>query len=93
VIGDIGMEYGATTGRRRQCNYLDIKMLYKMCNVAGVTDLVINKMDILRKVGVWKVRAEDHVVDLHSEDFFCQKIKDMVQPNTRIIFSGSPERL
>jgi adenylosuccinate synthase len=55
-IRDIGDEYGATTGRPRQCNWMDMDLLRKAIQVNGVTHLVVNKMDVLREVETWRVR-------------------------------------
>jgi adenylosuccinate synthase len=51
----IGKEYGATTGRARRIGWLDLPALKYAIDVAGITDLIITKMDILngyRKVPV-----------------------------------------
>jgi len=48
-LRDIGEEYGATTGRPRQCNWLNIENLMRSINVNGVTHLVLNKTDVLEQ--------------------------------------------
>lgn len=55
-IREIGEEYGATTGRPRQCNWLDIELLERAVRLNGVTHLVLSKMDVLDTVETWKVR-------------------------------------
>ncbi len=42
-----GAEFGATTGRPRRCGWLDVVMLRESVCVNGLTDLAINKLDIL----------------------------------------------
>jgi adenylosuccinate synthase len=42
-----GSEFGATTGRPRRCGWLDTVMLRESVCVNGITDLAINKLDIL----------------------------------------------
>ena len=49
-----GQEFGATTGRPRQINWIDMNDLIKAMNINGVTNLIINKIDVLGKVGVFK---------------------------------------
>ena len=49
-IQQVGQEFGATTGRKRQTNWIDLDFLAKSCRMNGVTDLVINKMDVMREV-------------------------------------------
>ncbi len=55
-IREVGEEYGVTTGRPRQCNWLDIELLERAVRLNGVTHLVLSKMDVLDTVKVWKVR-------------------------------------
>lgn len=49
-LQEVGQEFGATTGRKRQTNWIDLDFLAKSCRINGVTDLVINKMDVMRDV-------------------------------------------
>jgi adenylosuccinate synthase len=42
-----GAEFGATTGRPRRCGWLDAVMLRESVCVNGLTDLAINKLDVL----------------------------------------------
>ncbi|MFP6659997.1 MAG: adenylosuccinate synthase [Myxococcota bacterium] len=42
-----GNEFGATTGRPRRCGWLDAVMLREAVTVNGITDLAINKLDVL----------------------------------------------
>ena len=46
-IRKAGSEFGATTGRPRRCGWLDAVMLREAVCVNGITDLAINKLDIL----------------------------------------------
>lgn len=55
-IRELGQEFGATTGRARQCNWFDLPLLEKAARINGVTKLVINKIDVLNRAGVWKIR-------------------------------------
>lgn len=96
-MADAGMELGATTGRRRQCNYLNIGALKKAVNINGATHLVVNKMDILQKLDCWMVL--DHngaVLDLKSEEQFkiyiCSTFSEIYKKE-RIYFSYSPEEI
>lgn len=42
-----GSEFGATTGRRRRCGWLDAVMLRSSKNLNGLTSLAITKLDVL----------------------------------------------
>jgi len=47
LLRKAGSEFGATTGRPRRCGWLDLVMLREAVIVNGLTDLAINKLDIL----------------------------------------------
>lgn len=40
-----GREFGATTGRKRRCGWLDLVLLRFACMVNGVTDLAVTNLD------------------------------------------------
>jgi adenylosuccinate synthase len=42
-----GAEFGATTGRRRRCGWLDVMILRNAVRLNGVTSLAITKLDVL----------------------------------------------
>ncbi|MFH1993590.1 MAG: adenylosuccinate synthase [Pseudomonadota bacterium] len=42
-----GVEFGATTGRRRRCGWLDMVMLRNSIRLNSLTGLVITKLDVL----------------------------------------------
>ncbi len=46
-LRDAGEEYGATTGRPRRCGWFDAVILREAVRVNGLTDLAINKLDVL----------------------------------------------
>ncbi len=46
-LREAGNEFGATTGRSRRCGWLDAVMLREAVTVNGITDLAINKLDVL----------------------------------------------
>ena len=50
-----GQEVGATTGRPRQVNWINLDNVIKAMHINGVTDLIINKVDILRQVNKFAV--------------------------------------
>ena len=47
TMGRVGNEFGATTGRRRRCGWLDLVALRYACQVNGVTQLIMMKGDVL----------------------------------------------
>ena len=54
-IIQLGGEYGSTTGRKRLVNWLNMDKLISAIALSGCTELIINKRDVLEKVGVFKV--------------------------------------
>jgi adenylosuccinate synthase len=96
-IREIGKEYGATTGRPRQVNYLDLDELIKASRINGATDIVMSKLDILQEVNEWKLYKNSKLHDLRYED----KFKDYVKTNLlntcedleEVVFSYSPNEI
>jgi len=91
-IQKAGSEFGATTGRVRQCNWLDFNNLRQAIHMNSVNKLVLNKVDILREVGEWQVKNPD--VTFNSEEemrsFISQNLSKDVE---NIFFSESPKTI
>lgn len=49
IIRELGGEYGNTTKRARRISYLDLPAIRYAVKKGGITNLIINKMDILSK--------------------------------------------
>ena len=47
LMSDRGHEFGAVTGRRRRCGWVDLVALRYAVRINGVTDLIIMKSDVL----------------------------------------------
>lgn len=73
-IRELGQEYGATTGRPRQCNYFNLDTFKKAVKINGVTHVVISKMDILRELNEWKMIENGKVKNLKTEKAMKEKI-------------------
>ena len=54
-IGKLGHEFGATTGRKRQCNYLNLDTLKEALLINQCNRCIINKIDILEELGIFKL--------------------------------------
>jgi len=78
-IQEVGKEFGATTGRKRQVNYLNLDELKKSARMNGVTKLIMNKMDILSSLDCWKMYDRGELIDLGTEEKFKQKISESVE--------------
>ena len=46
-LGEVGHEYGVTTGRKRRCGWYDAVVVNYAARVNGLTDLAITKLDVL----------------------------------------------
>jgi len=90
-----GQEYGATTGRPRQCNWTNLNLLLKAIKINGVTDLVINKVDVLRELNQWSFRMDNkNNVEIHlqNEDSWKDYL-EIYLPQLELHFSDNPERI
>ncbi len=54
-IQDQGKEFGATTGRRRRCGWLDLAMMKDSIRYNGITSIAMTKLDVLTGLDVIKV--------------------------------------
>ncbi len=93
----IGQEYGATTGRPRQCNWMDLDLIEEAVRMNGVTHLVFNKVDVLREVGVFAVLEGGKTITFTGEKemkaHLVKRFKTLGIPKNRIFFSESPEAI
>jgi adenylosuccinate synthase len=55
LIGKLGNEFGATTGRKRQCNYLNLDTLKEALIINQCNRCIINKTDILEELEIFKL--------------------------------------
>jgi adenylosuccinate synthase len=46
-VREAGGEYGATTGRPRRCGWLDLVALKYVCELNGLSDILLTKIDVL----------------------------------------------
>lgn len=94
-IREEGMEFGTTTGRPRQVGFLDLDLVLKSAKLNSVTHAVINKVDILEKVGVWKVVHNGETKDLKDKETFGRYVTNTIiqQVDTvkNVFLSGSPK--
>jgi adenylosuccinate synthase len=93
-IREIGNEYGATTGRKRQINWLDINDMVKAININGVTSLIINKLDVLRELNQFILINSGEIVSFNNSEEFETYIKNYITKNccsvNEVTFSVTP---
>lgn len=69
-IQEIGNEFGSTTGRKRQCNYLDLSRLRTAAFLNQITHLVINKCDVLEHPDINTFRFADIMYEAPTMECF-----------------------
>jgi adenylosuccinate synthase len=92
-IQEVGGEFGATTGRKRKVRWLDLDGVIKAANINGVTDLIINKSDILEQVGVMKFVHKNETQEFTDLREFQRVVTAILRENTEIktcIWSMTP---
>lgn len=98
-IQNVGAEFGATTGRPRQCNWMSLPELIRAANVNGVTDLVFNKTDVFEEVADFCLYdGEDSMLTIFVtlkdfKDYVELRLKENCQALENIIWSASPHKI
>lgn len=93
AIQKAGNEFGATTGRPRKVNWTSIDNVIRAANINGVTNLIINKLDVLEQVNEFGLIVDNSVVKYSSSHSFQFAIdKYLMKCNTKpqIIWSKTP---
>lgn len=95
-IQEVGGEFGATTGRKRQVRWLHLDEVIQAMYINNVTDLIISKVDVLDKVGKYGVvfKGTEYLYKTRLEfvEFIENTIKWYYQPHLNsIVWSSSPE--
>jgi len=95
TIREIGQEYGATTGRPRQINWLDFDMLKMAARINGCTKVVFNKMDVMEGLNSWCLYDGPNLYQFESrqdiELWLSGKLELEVNEDMDVIFSGDKE--
>ena len=94
-IREVGNEYGSTTGRPRQISWTDMDNLIKAANINGVTNMIVNKVDVLEKVGTFKLEYDGITFDFKEKGKFKEWFNKIIRQNCplveQILFSESME--
>jgi len=97
-IQELGEEFGATTGRKRQVRWLDLDGVIQAMHINNITHLIINKVDILDAVGYYGVYAEGRFHEFHDPALFRVFVEAHIRKHyqaelTDIMWSSSPEKI
>ena len=94
-IRKLGQEFGATTGRPRQINWLDYDLLKMASRINGVNKLVINKMDVMEEANKWCLYSGISLFEFKNrhdtEMWLTSKISLDINDEVEIFFSGDKE--
>lgn len=94
-VGELGQEFGVTTGRRRKINWLNLDFLIKSINITGTTKVIINKLDILNNFGSFPIFVKNDLIEFKTlervRSYLYVAITDSCPLVNEIIFSSSPE--
>jgi len=95
VIRDVGEEYGATTGRPRQINWLNWELVERAININGVNKIVFNKIDVLDEVGRWPLIQDGLIYEFESgEDLQFWITQNLETADVdQIMFSGNKDKI
>jgi adenylosuccinate synthase len=77
-IQEQGKEFGATTGRRRRCGWLDLVVLRDSARLNGLSSLAITKLDVLTGLDQLKV-CVDYEIDGEKVTSRPASMKKMAQ--------------
>ena len=54
-LREVGHEYGATTGRKRRCGWLDMVLVRQSKRLSGITGIALTKLDVLTGIEKLKI--------------------------------------
>jgi adenylosuccinate synthase len=80
-LQELGEEFGATTGRKRKVRWLDLDGVIRAININGVTELIINKADILEQVGVYKYVYKETLHEVPTLEEFQGIVSSIIMDN------------
>lgn len=96
-IREVGNEYGSTTGRPRQVGWNNMNTIIKAININGITDLIINKMDVLEEVGIMKLEHNGILLNFKTIGEYKKTFIELIMTNcptvSNISFSESAEKI
>lgn len=82
-LGRRGFEFGAVTGRKRRCGWLDLVALKYTTMLNGVTDLIMMKSDVMDTFDEIKVCVAYNVEGQRTEHF-PYNIEGSVEPEYKV---------
>lgn len=99
ALREAGQEFGATTGRARQVNYLNLDELKEAIWVCGCDTVIINKCDIIEELGIFKFIHNGEVHELPDMASWETTVHNIIweeeeeEENCDVTFSYSPKEI
>jgi adenylosuccinate synthase len=97
LIRQVGNEFGATTGRPRQIGWFNIDDIKKAININGVTNLIVNKIDVLNEVKKFNLIENNNLLSFNGQGLFkgfiTQELLKECPTLREITFSDSPDKI
>ncbi len=81
-IQKAGVEFGATTGRKRRCGWLDMVLVKESVRISGITGIALTKLDVL--TGIDKIKI---CVAYKTKD---EEFAEYVPPDTKLFAQCHP---
>jgi adenylosuccinate synthase len=81
-LQQVGREFGATTGRKRRCGWLDIVLVRHAIRLSGINGIALTKLDVL--TGLKKIRVCTGYRTEHDE------FTEAVPANLKVLASCKP---
>lgn len=92
-----GHEYGTTTGRMRKVNWLNLNKLIIAINISGTTDIIISKVDVLDKLGFYKLYNNNNLIEFNNmndmKNYIIENLNNKCPLLDNITFSSNVENI
>lgn len=95
-IIDEGKEYGVTTGRKRKTNWLNLDKLIKSINISGTNIVIISKIDVLKKLNLFKLYHFSKLIKFDNFNIMKYYINTILKKECnldKIIYSDNVEKV
>ncbi len=78
-LQNVGHEFGATTGRKRRCGWLDITALKYAVDINGVSQLIMTKADVLSHFEKFKI-SNGYIKNGKVIDYMPYSLENDIEP-------------
>lgn len=95
---ELGEEFGSTTGRKRIVNWLNLNKLKESIKISGTNYVIINKCDVIEKLGIFKIILDDNkngpnFIQFNNVQDMKEYILNELKEYCKVTFSGNRSKL